>query len=411
MSTPRRPARANTADARGNGADGRGNGADARVSGADARVNDGAAVVDVAIVGGGIMGCAIALRLAERGVAVTVIERGIPGAEASSAAAGILGPQMEAEAAGPLLELGLRSRALYPALAAELRDATGIDIGYVKSGVLAVALDEASAGELTARRAWQAARGLRVEPLSAEQARALEPSLGADVRAALRFPDDGQVSARDVARAFSQAAAHAGARFLQGRYVRRVVVEGGAATGVELDGERLAAGAVVVAAGSWSGLVEGAGVPATVVRPARGQLVSIETRPPLFRHVVSVHGRGYLVPRPDGTVIAGSTVEMAGFRKEVTVGGLAQILTLARTLVPALADAPVTGSWSNFRPYTEDHLPVLGATPVRGLVLATGHYRNGILLAPVTAEAIAALVATGASPIDLAPFSVGRFGG
>jgi glycine oxidase len=150
-------------------------------------------------------------------------------------------------------------------------------------------------------------------------------------------------------------------------------------------------------------------VPASVVRPARGQLVSIETRPPLFRHVLSVHGRGYLVPRRDGTVLAGSTVEMAGFRKEVTVGGLAQILGLARDLVPALGEAPVTGTWSNFRPYTEDHLPVLGLTPVRGLILATGHFRNGILLAPVTAEAIASLVATGASDIDLAPFSVSRF--
>ncbi|MDB4983632.1 MAG: Glycine oxidase ThiO [Myxococcales bacterium] len=374
------------------------------------RTGHGHGSEDVVVIGGGIMGCAVALRLALRGVGVTVIERGIPGAEASSAAAGILGPQMEAESAGPLLDLGLRSRALYPALAAELRDATGIDIGYVKSGVLAVAFDGAGSADLTARRAWQTSRGLRCETLSSEQVHALEPALADDVRAALRFPDDGQVSARDLARAFSQAAALAGARFLQGRYVRRVVVREGVATGVELDGEVIAAGTVVVAAGSWSGLVEGAGVPANVVRPARGQLVSIETRPPLFRHVVSVHGRGYLVPRPDGTVIAGSTVEMVGFRKEVTVGGLAEILTLARALVPALADAPVTGSWSNFRPYTEDHLPVLGHTPVRGLVLATGHYRNGILLAPVTAEAIAALVETGASPIDLAPFSVTRFG-
>jgi len=367
-------------------------------------------VVDVAIIGGGIMGCAVALRLAARGVGVTVIERGIPGAEASSAAAGILGPQMEAEAPGPLLDLGLRSRALYPALAAELHDATGIDIGYVKSGVLAVALDGAGAAELTARRAWQTARGLRAEPLSADAVHALEPALGPEVRGALRFSDDAQVNARDLARAFSQAAALAGARFLQGRYVRRVVVAGGVAQGVELDGETLAAGAVVVAAGSWSGLVEGSGVPATVVRPARGQLASIETRPPLFRHVLSVHGHGYLVPRRDGTVLAGSTVEMAGFRKEVTVGGLAQILGLARTLVPALAEAPVTGTWSNFRPYTEDHLPVLGQTPVRGLVLATGHFRNGILLAPVTAEAIAELVANGTCSVDLAPFSVTRFG-
>ncbi len=366
-------------------------------------------VTDVAIVGGGIMGSAVALRLAQRGLSVTVIERGIPGAEASSAAAGILGPQMEADGLGPLLELGLQSRALYPALADELRGITGIDVGYDRSGVLAVALDEAGQTELATRRAWQVARGLRVDALTGEEVRAREPAVGPAIVAALAFPDDAQVNARELARAFSQAAAAAGARFLTGRYVRRVTASGGVATGVELDGETLAAATVVVAAGSWSGLVEGAGVPATVVRPARGQLVSIETRPPLFRQVVSLHGRGYLVPRRDGTVLAGSTLEMAGFRKQVTVAGLATILELARTLVPGLGEASVTASWSNFRPYTEDHLPVLGASPVRGLVLATGHFRNGILLAPATAQAIAELVATGRSSIDLAPFSIARF--
>jgi glycine oxidase len=362
----------------------------------------------VAVIGGGIMGSAVALRLAQRGIGVTVIERGIPGAEASSAAAGILGPQMEAAGPGPLLELGLKSRALYPALAAELRELTGIDVGYDRSGVLMVAFDEAGEATLSSRRAWQLARGLRVESLSSEAARAREPALSPSVRAALAFIDDAQVVARDLARAFSQAAAVAGARFLTGRYVRRVMIENGAAVGVELDGETLPAGVVVVAAGSWSGLVEGAGVPSAVVRPARGQLVSIETRPPLFRHVVAAPG-GYLVPRRDGTVLAGSTLEMAGFRKEVTVGGLAGILGLAKTVFPALADAPVTGSWSNFRPFTEDHLPVLGATAVRGLVLATGHFRNGILLAPITAQAIADLIATGSAPVDLAPFSIDRF--
>jgi glycine oxidase len=366
------------------------------------------AASDVAIIGGGIMGSAVALRLCQRGIGVTVIERGIPGAEASSAAAGILGPQMEAEGPGPLLELGLKSRALYPALAAELRELTGIDVGYDRSGVLMVAFDEAGEAALSARRAWQLGRGLRVESLSGEAARAREPALAPAVRAALAFNDDAQVVARELARAFSQAAAGAGARFLTGRYVRRVLTDQGAVTGVELDGDTLPAKVVVVAAGSWSGLVEGAGVPPAVVRPARGQLVSIETRPPLFRHVVSAPG-GYLVPRRDGTVLAGSTVEMAGFRKEVTVGGLAAILTLARTVIPALADAPVTGSWSNFRPFTEDHLPVLGATGVRGLVLATGHFRNGILLAPITAQAIAELIATGQAPIDLAPFAIERF--
>jgi glycine oxidase len=366
---------------------------------------------DVVIVGGGVMGSAVALRLAQRGVRVTVVERGIPGAEASSAAAGMLAPQTEADGPGPMLGLGLASRALYPELAVELRAITGIDIGYDRSGVLALGFSDEDERALGTRETWQVAHGLRAELLSAEAARAAEPALGPTVHAALHFPDDAQVNPASLARAFSQAAATAGARFLQGRYVRRVLVDAGAVTGLELDGDVLPAGAVVLAAGSWSGLVEGGGVPASVVRPARGQLVAIETRPPLFHHVLSVHGRGYLVPRRDGTVIAGSTVEMVGFRKEVTVGGLATILDLARTLVPGLADAPVLSSWSNFRPYTEDQLPVLGATAVKGLYLATGHHRNGILLAPITGDAIAALVATGDAGVDLAPFSVTRFRG
>jgi len=364
---------------------------------------------DVLIVGGGIMGSAVALRLAQRGVSVTVIERGIPGAEASSAAAGMLAAQNEADGPGPMLALGLKSRALYPDLAVELREATGIDVGYQRSGVLALGFGEEDDRALSFRRTWQVAQGQRAELLAEPALRALEPALGPSIRAALHFPDDAQVNPASLARAFSQAAAGAGARFLQGRYVRRVVVERGAVTGLELDGEILSTGSVVLAAGSWSGLVEGGGVPASVVRPARGQLVAIETRPPLFQHVLSVHGRGYLVPRRDGTVVAGSTVEMVGFRKEVTVGGLATILELARTLVPGLTDAPVLSSWSNFRPYTEDQLPVLGATAVQGLFLATGHHRNGILLAPITGDAIARLVATGDPGVDLTPFSVTRF--
>jgi glycine oxidase len=369
-----------------------------------------AAAPDAVVVGGGVMGCAIALRLVQRGLAVTVIERGIPGAEASRAAAGILGPQWEADGPGPLLDLGLRSRALYPSFAAELRELSGIDIGYTKSALLELALSSEDEQSLSARRAWQLARGLRAEILGAAEARALEPALGPAVRGALRLPDEGHVSARALARALAQAAAVAGARFLQGRYVRRVLSEGGRVAGVELDGEVLPAGTVVLAAGSWSGLVDGGGVPAPAVRPARGQMVAIETRPPLFRHVLVAYGRGYLVPRNDGIALAGSTLEMVGYRKEVTVAGLADILGLARALVPELGERPVVETWSNFRPYTPDKLPVLGRTAIDGLVLATGHHRYGILLTPITAAAIADLVVAGQANVDLNPFSVARFG-
>jgi glycine oxidase len=364
---------------------------------------------DVAVVGAGVMGCAVALRLAQRGASVTIIERGIPGAEASSAAAGILGPQWESDGPGPLLSFGLHSRALYPAFAAELRELSGIDIGHSRSGLLELALGDEDARALTARRAWQAAQGLQAELLDPQALRELEPRLGPAVRLGLRMVDEGHVHARSLARALAQAAAVAGARFLQGRYVRRVTVVAGRATGVELDGETLSAGTVVLCAGSWSSLVEGGGVPAPIVRPARGQMVAIETRPPLFRHVLVAHGRGYLVPRADGVALAGSTLEMVGFRKEVTVAGLHDILALARTLCPELGDAPVVETWSNFRPYTPDQLPVIGRTPVAGLLVATGHHRYGILLTPATAQAIAELVTTGDSSADIAPFSVSRF--
>ena len=252
---------------------------------------------DVAIIGGGIMGSAVALRLAQRGRRGHRPRARHPGAEASSAAAGILGPQMEAEGPGPLLDLGLRSRALYPARRRAAR-ATGIDIGYDRSGVLAVALDDAGEHELRDRRAWQTRAACAPSCCGRRGARA-RAGAGARVRAALRISRRraGQ-RARAGARVLAGGRA-AGARFLHGRYVRRVVDRGGAATGVELDGETLPAGTVVVAAGSWSGLVEGGGVPAAVVRPARGQMVAIETRPPLFRHVVSCTA-GYLVPRRDG---------------------------------------------------------------------------------------------------------------
>jgi glycine oxidase len=363
----------------------------------------------VAIVGGGIMGCVVGLRLAQRGFAVTIIERGIPGAEASSAAAGILGPQWETECPGALLDFGLASRALYADFAAELRDQAGIDIGYRQSGLIELACDEAGETALAARESWQRTRGLRAEVVRAADLARLEPGLGPAVRAGLFFPDEGMVNARALARALSQAAAIAGVTFLQGRYVRRVAIESGRAVGVELDGERIAADVVVIAAGSWSGLVDGAGVGATLVRPARGQMVAIEMRPPLFHHVLAPWRRGYLVPRHDGVALAGSTLEMVGFRKEVTVDGLALILDMARAILPALGPLPVVETWSNFRPFTEDQLPVLGATEVQGLHLATGHHRYGILLAPITGLVVAEQIATGRPRFDLTPFSASRF--
>jgi glycine oxidase len=362
---------------------------------------------DVVIVGGGVMGCAVAWRLARRGVGrIVVLERAIPGAEASSAAAGILGAQAESAEASPLLDLMLRSRAAWPGFAAELRETSGVDVGYWACGAISVAFSSEEAERLARSAAWQAERGLSAERLDASALTELEPAISPRALAGLLLPDDAQVEPRALSKALALAAAKAGVTFRTG-YVRRVVAEGGRARGVELDSELVSAGAVVLAAGSWSALVEGAALPPRAVRPVRGQMVELETRPAPLRHVV-FSGHGYVVPRRDGRVLAGSTMEQVGFEKQVTAGGLAQILGLAMDLVPSLAEAPVSAYWSNFRPWTEDGLPLLGPSPLAGLFLATGHFRNGILLVPATADAVAACVAEGKAPPSLAPFSPAR---
>lgn len=364
-------------------------------------------IADVIVVGGGVMGCGIALRLRQAGVRVTILERSIPGAEASSAAAGILAPQWESEGPSPFLDLGLRSRALYPGLAAELRELTGVDIGYRPCGLLRAAFDEADVRHLQETQAWQNQRGLRAELLDPTQAREAEPHLSERVLAALHLPDDHQVDNRLLARALSMAAARVGATFRNG-HVRGVLEERGRVVGVDLDGEPLRADAVVLAAGAWSGLVQGVPLDPRMVRPARGQMLQLQTRLPVASRILTSK-KGYVVPRADGRVICGSTMEFTGFDKQVTAEGLSRILGMALELCPALGAAPVDSMWAGFRPWTEDHLPILGPGPLPGLVLATGHFRNGILLAPLTAQLVAQVVLGETPSMDLSPFRYDRF--
>ncbi len=364
---------------------------------------------DVVVVGAGIMGCALALRLAQAGAQVTVVEKAVPGAEASSAAAGILAPQMEAQGPGPGFELGLRSRGMYPRLAEELKDLTGIDVGYRPCGVLLTVFDEAGRHGLEAMAAWQTALGLRAELLGADEARALEPAMNPAAHGVLHFPDDAQVDNTLLVRALYVAAARAGVSFRTG-WVRGLWTEGERVLGVDLEGAQVAAGAVVLAAGSWSGLVHGAGVGPAVVRPVRGQMLELQAKVPLLSRIVFSFHKGYVVPRVDGRVIVGSTMEEVGFEKEVTAGGLAAILGVALQLCPELAGAPVTRTWAGLRPGTRDHLPLLGEGPLRGLFFATGHFRNGILLAPITARLVAERVLGQPTAVDLAPFRYDRPG-
>jgi glycine oxidase len=365
--------------------------------------------VDCIVIGGGVVGCAAALRLAQAGVRTLVLERAIPGAEASSAAAGILAAQEESTGPGPLTELCVASREMFAELSEELRD-TGTDIGYRESGLISAGFSDEDRARLERKYAWQRERGWKVEWLDRDAVRERERQLSLAVIGGLSFPKDGQVDPPAYAKALSLAAARAGAQFVSGAYVRRVVVEGGRVTGVELEGQRVEAPHVVIAAGSWSALVDGAGLKSGAVRPLRGQIAQIETRPPAIWGTIIHPGGGYIVGRSDGRVLAGSTMEHVGFDKRVTAGGLRHVLDLAIQLAPSLAEAPVTQTWANFRPTTDDELPLIGQGSAKGLILATGHFRNGILLSPATAEIVRDLVVGKKPRWEIAAFSPGRLG-
>jgi len=361
---------------------------------------------DVVVVGAGVQGSSVALRLAQAGRSVVVLERAVPGAEASSAAGGILSPGVEAVEPGPFYALCRASLARYPGFAAEVERLSGMSVSLRALGTLEVALDDDHAKILAARAEKLLKHGLPVEVLDDAGVRRLEPALSAEARGALFFPDEASLDPRLLARAVYVAASRAGARFVTGQ-VRRIVTEGGRAVGVEHESGRIEAGAVVLAAGSWSLQVEGHGLPAGAVRPVRGQIAVLDTRPPLLSRVV-FSGHGYVVPRPDGRILCGSTMEEVGFEKAVTAGGLRHVLDVAIGVAPALERAPVVETWSNFRPASPDGEPILGSGTVPGLLYATGHTRNGILLAPITADALAAALLGQPPPVDLAPFSPAR---
>jgi glycine oxidase len=349
--------------------------------------------VRIAIVGGGVMGCATALAIAERGAEAVVLERAVPGAEASSAAAGILGAQ--AELHGRRAEdaaLFSRARDAWEPWARQLREATGLDVGHRVSGVLRVAFGETERDELARDVSWQQSLGLRASLLDATAAREIEPELAPAVVAAAFFPDDAQVDPPVLLRALVAAAARTPRITIRsGATVQALLVEADRCVGVRLDAGELRADATVLAAGSWSSLVPGVPASLPAVRPVRGQLVMLDERPPRARTIVFGAGT-YVVPRGDGRVVCGSTMEHAGFRKEVTAAGLQAILGGALACVPSLGAAQFSSAWSNFRPHVEGHAALVGASPLSGLFLATGHHRNGILLSKLTADTVASAV-------------------
>ncbi|MBL8923914.1 MAG: glycine oxidase ThiO [Myxococcaceae bacterium] len=363
----------------------------------------------VVIVGGGVMGTAIACELVAAGLEVTVLERSIPGAEASTAAAGMLAPQLEAQAPGPMLDLSLRSRGLYPAWVKALTAESGVETGYLESGALQLAFTEAQAHELEATVAWQQAAGLRAALLSGGEVRALEPNVSPEVVAAAHFPDDHQVDPRKLMQALTATALRRGVRFTSVG-VAGLLDEQGTVAGIRHDSGELRAELTIVAAGAWTSLLPGVGVDERHLKPARGQLVELALGASPLKHVLK-SGLGYVVPRADGHVVCGTTVELVGFDKRVTAAGLASVLTQATRACPRLEGASVAGFWAGLRPWTEDGLPLLGTGHRPGLLIASGHYRNGILLAPITARLIGQLVRGDRPAMDLRPFRPARFSG
>jgi len=363
---------------------------------------------DVVVVGAGLQGCGVALRLAQAGKSVLVLERSIPGAEASSAAAGILSPGVEAVDPGPFYELCAASLDRYPAFVEEVERLTGLWVGFRRRGTLEVALDDRMAQVLAGRAAKLSRLGAAVDVLDGEAARRLEPALSPQARGALYFSSEASVDPRLLGRALHLAAARSGARFLSGQ-VRGVSYERDRVAGVDHESGRVSAPAVVLAAGAWTMQVQGNLLPPGAVRPVRGQIAVVDTRPPLLERVVFSE-KGYVVPRPDGRILCGSTMEEAGFEKAVTAGGLLHLLDLAVEIAPGVAGAPVVETWSNFRPGTPDGEPILGAGSADGLFYATGHYRNGVLLTPVTAEVVSDAILGRRAAVDLEPFSSARLG-
>jgi glycine oxidase len=371
---------------------------------------------DVLVAGGGVIGLAVAWRAAGRGLRVVLADPA-PGAATSHVAAGMLAPVTEAAPfEEPLLRLNLESAARYPGFVADLEAAAGCSTAYEACGTLVVALDAGDLAAIDELHAVQASLGLSAERVSGREARRLEPMLAPAVRGGLLVPGDHQADPRRLVTALRRACDRAGVRVLAHR-MAAVDVAAGRVIGAVLDsGARLDAARVVLAAGAWTpaigGLPPGA-VPA--LRPVKGQLLRLRVPPPyapLLRRVVRGVVRGghvYLVPRADGELVVGATQEEQGFDTTVTAGAVYELLRDARELVPAITELPLVETLAGLRPCSPDNAPLLGATTVDGLTLATGHHRNGVLLAPVTADAIAAHLAGEPMPAVALPFAPTRF--
>jgi len=367
---------------------------------------------DVIIVGGGIIGGSIAFELARRGVRATILDRREPGREASWAAAGMLSPSPESPASIALVPLARASLALFPQFVSLIEEVSGRKAGYRAEGALEVFLRGDAERELSTLIAMNRGLGIECEPLRLEEAREMEPAMSEEARAAALFPNEAAVDNRALTAAVLTAAAVEGAEIRGGAAVKSLLREKDRCIGVETQsGEKLFAGQVVLAAGCWSSLLDGAASLGAPTRPVRGQMVALHHEGKPIRRVMRSE-RVYIVPRNDTRpqkLVLGSTLEDAGYEKRVTPGGLEKILSAVNELSPGLAHAEIIETWSGLRPGSPDQLPILGPASIEGLVMATGHYRNGILLSPITSKLVADWITEKTIPAEWEKFSPQRF--
>jgi glycine oxidase len=367
-------------------------------------------IYDAVIAGGGLIGASIALELAEVGLKVALYDAREPGQEASWASAGMISPAPENTGMIPFTPMSLASAALYPEFIRKVEELTGKDAGYRKSGALDIILErdvQKAQEALSTIVALQRGVGLHAEAISAEQARELEPGLSKDTQAAVFRKDEGSLDARAFTRGVLEAARLRGVEVFAGNGARALKKHGGICRGLVLEQGEVEAKWTIVAAGCFSARIAGAEAYAPVL-PARGQMVALRCDTMEIQHILWL-GHKYLVPRKDGRIVAGSTIEWVGFERHVTAGGIQAILSEVIKIVPALESARIEETWAGLRPDSPDHLPIIGPTDTKGLLIATGHFRSGVLLAPITALLIREWVAMQRVSVDWERVSPMRF--
>jgi glycine oxidase len=363
---------------------------------------------DVAIAGGGLIGATIAFELARAGLQVALFDRHELGEGSSWAAAGILSPAPENAGMISIVPLGRASLQLYPEFVATVEEISGQSAGYRARGTLEALFSTDAQEKLSTIIALHHGLGLKAEPVRAEDAREMEPALSPELEAAVFRPDEACVDNRALTKAVLTAAERSGVKTFTGSNVQSIAKNGRRCDGFVVDGEKVQSRWTVIAAGCCSAEIEGAAQYAPV-RPAKGQMIALRAKDLSIERVLwSDHV--YLVPRNDGKILAGATVEYVGFDKKVTLGAVQKIITAALQLAPALADAQMEETWAGLRPDSPDHLPIIGPTDLDGLLIATGHFRSGILLAPITAQLIREWVTTQSVSQDWTRFSPMRFG-